>query len=382
MKSVKLLAMMLAAVAFAACEEDEEITSGGNNGGNNGGVNDSTSVVVDPVSSGVLILNNGNQSATIEGDFTTVDYAAGFVAQSNLFASANERSLGMTPNRACIYGSKIYTAVTQSNTIEICAKNDFHSIKQIALAGDANLAQPRDVVGKDGYVYVSLYSGHVCKIDTMEFNIVGTVAVGSYPEEMTVAGNKLYVPNSGQGSGTTVSEIDLASFTKVRDITVPANPFKMRTDAEDNVYLLCLGSYVAPSYNQVGAAVHRLDLATGNHVKVADATMMDIPQSTNKLYVVNSPYGSSTVSYASVDLTQTPYNVVSLPVSADAPAAIAADPVNGNIVLTSYNLGDNGFASYSAPGYANIYNAAGELQKKVDTGVGPCGIYFFTEHLN
>lgn len=377
MKSVKLLAMMLAAVAFTACEEDEEITSGGNS---NGG-NDSIPVVVSPVSSGILILNNGNQSSLIEGDFTTVDYAGGFVAQSNLFASANERSLGMTPNRACIYGSKIYTAVTQSNTIEICAKNDFHSIKQIALAGDANLAQPRDVVGKDGYVYVSLYSGHVCKIDTMEFNIVGTVAVGSYPEEMTVAGNKLYVPNSGQGSGTTVSEIDLASFTKVRDITVPANPFKMRTDAKGNVYLLCLGTYDA-SWNQIGAAVHRLDLATGNHVKVTDATMMDIPQGTNKLYVVNSPYGASTVSYASVDLTQTPYSAVSLPFSVISPAAIAADPVNGNIVLTSYNLDDNGFAGYSIPGYANIYNAAGELQKKVDTGVGPCGVYFFTEHLN
>ena len=378
MKSVRLFAMMLAATAFAACEEDEEITGGGNG---NGG-NDSIPVVAAPVSSGVLILNNGNTSSGIEGDFTTVDYAAGFSAASGRFAAVNGRSLGDTPNAACIYGNRIYTAVTSSNTVEVCAKDDFRSVKQISFAGNADLSHPRSVVGKDGYVYVSFFSGYVCKIDTLDFNVAGTVALGegTYPEKIAIAGDKLYVPNSGYGSGTTVSEIDLATFAKTRDITVPVNPTQMATDAEGNVYLLCYGTYDA-SWNQIGAAVHRLDLATGNHVKVADATMMDIPQGTNMLYVVNSPYGASTVSYASVDLAQTPYNAVSLPVSADSPAAIAADPVNGNIVLTSYNL-ENGFASYSTPGYANIYNAAGELQKRVDTGVGPCGIYFFTEHLD
>lgn len=378
MKSVRLFVMMLAAASIAACEEDEEITGGGNG---NGG-NDSIPSVVTPVSSGVLILNNGNTGSGIEGDFTTVDYATGFSVVSGRFAAVNGRSLGDTPNAACIYGNKIYTAVTSSNTIEVCAKDDFRSVKQISFAGNENLSQPRSVVGKDGYVYVSFFSGYVCRIDTLNFNIEGTVAIGegTYPEKMAIAGNKLYVPNSGYGLGTTVSEIDLATFTKTRDIPVPVNPIQMATDAEGNVYLLCSGTYDA-SWNQVGAAVHRLDLATGKHMKVADATMMDIPQGTNKLYVVNSPYGASTVTYASVDLAQMPYNAVSLPISADSPAAIAADPVNGNIVLTSYSL-SGGYPSYNTSGYANIYNAAGELQKKVDTGVGPCGIYFFTEHLN
>lgn len=378
MKNVRLFAMMLATVSFAACDEDEEITGGGNG---NGG-NDSIPAVVTPVSSGVLILNNGNTTSGIEGDFTTVDYAVGFSAASGRFAAVNGRTLGDTPNAACIYGNKIYTAVTSSNTVEVCAKGDFRSVKQVSFAGNPDLSQPRSVVGKDGYVYVSFFSGYVCKIDTLNFNMTDTVKIGegTYPEKMAVAGNKLYVPNSGYGSGTTVSEIDLATFAKTRDITVPVNPVQVSTDAEGNVYLLCSGTYDA-SWNQIGAAVHRLDLATGNHVKVADATMMDIPQGTNKLYVVNSPYGASTVSYVSVDLTQTPYNAVSLPVSADSPAAIAVDPVNGNIVLTSYSL-SGGYPSYNIPGYANIYNAAGELQKRVDTGVGPCGIYFFTEHLN
>lgn len=369
MKSVRLFAMMLAALSFAACDEDGEIIGGG--------------PVVPPVSSGVLVLNNGNPSAGIDGDFTAVDYAAGFSAVSGCFMSANGRSLGDTPNEVCIYGNKIYTAVTSSNTVEVCAKDDFKSVKQISFAGNENLQEPRSVVGKDGYVYVSFFSGRVCKIDTLDFNVEGTVTLGegTYPEKMAIAGNKLYVPNSGYGSGTTVSEIDLATFAKTRDYTVPVNPVQVSADARGNVYVLCSGTYEAPSYNQVGAAVHRLDLATGTCVKVTDATMMDIPQGTDKLYVVNSPYGASTVTYVSVDLTQMPYSAVPLSLSADSPAAIAADPVNGNIVLTSHSL-SGGYPSYNIPGYANIYNAAGDLLKKVETGVSPCGIYFLTEHLN
>ncbi len=375
MKDARVFLLMLAAATFAACDDDEGTGTGEGSGDGNGG---DTSGVVTAVSPDVLIVNQGNEYSAIEGDFTTVAYS-GYATKTGCFASVNGRSLGLTPNRACIHGDKIYTAVTSSNTIEVCSKNDFQSVTQIALAGNETITQPRDVVGQDGYVYVSLYSGHVCKIDTTDFSIVGTVAVGYYPEDMAIAGGKLYVPNSGYGYGTTVSEIDLASFTKTRDITVSVNPVKMETDAQGNVYLLCSGEYQAPSYNQVGAAVWRLDLDGGtDHVKVADATLMDIPEGTNTLYVVNSPYGSSDVTYASVDLTQADYTPVSLPLSADSPAAIAADPANGNIVLTSYTL-EGGYASYTTPGYANLYDAEGTLLYTVETGIGPCAVYFFTE---
>ena len=371
MKHLRLFALMLAAATFAACDDDEGTTTGG---GGNGDVT--------PVSSGVLIVNQGNEGYGLEGDFTTVDYMDGYSAVTGRFAAVNGRSLGLTPNRSCIHGGKIYTAVTSSNTVEVCGKGDFRSVAQIALAGNDTLSQPRDVVGQDGYVYVSLYSGHVCKIDTTDFSIVGAVAVGQYPEDMVIAGGKLYVPNCNYSYGTTVSEIDLASFTRTRDITVPVNPVKMEADAQGNVYLLCSGEYLPPSYNQVGAAVWRLDLNGGNHVKVADATLMDIPAGTNTLYVADFPYGATSATYASVDLTQSTYTPVSLSLSADSPAGIAVDPVNGNIVLTSYGLNDVGGASYNTPGYANIYDAAGTLLCKVETGIGPCAIYFLTEHVD
>lgn len=376
MKSLKYLAMMMAVAGFVACDDDNEVVTNNGNGGN-GDNGDNPPAVVEPVSNGFVVLNSGNQSKAIEGDFTLVNYAGGFSATNNVFAGANGRSLGITPNSACVYGSKVYVAVTKSNTIEVCERGTFKSLKRIELAADAVLADPRGVAADGGYVYVSLYSGHVCKIDTTNLNIVGSVEVGDKPELMAVSAGKLYVPNSGYGQGTTVSEIDLATFSKTRDITVPKNPVKLDTDARGNVYLLCSG-YYDESWNQLGAAVHRLDLASGNHVKVADATIMDIPDGTNTLYVCNYPYGAPAATYAKVDLMSGAQSALSITV--DAPNALAVDPVTGYMVVLSYEL-VGGFASYSTPGYARIFNADGTQLKQVETGVGPLAVCFLTENL-
>lgn len=368
MKNWKLYAMILmAGVAFTACDDDEETTTPG------------TTITLQDESTGVLILNNGNKSANIDGDFSVIDYSTASVT-NGVFSARNNRSLGATPNRALIYGSKIYVAVNISNTIEIADRNTFASVKQIALADNETIKNPRDVIAKDGYVYVSLYSGHVARIDTTTLEIDATVEVGKYPEIMTISGDYLYVPNSNYGSGNTVSQISLPSFTKTKDITVPVNPVQMASDAQGNVYVLSAGWYdTANGYKQMDAALFKLNLNGEEHTRVADATIIDIPEGSNVLYAVNSPYGGDGTTYFKVNLaagdgnyTQTP-----LPISVDSPLGIGADPVNDNIVLTSYEL-VNGKASYNTPGYANVYNSEGTLLKTYKTGVGPRYVYFLT----
>ncbi len=59
----------------------------------------------------------------------------------------------------------------------------------------------------------------------------------------------------------------------------------------------------------------------------------------------------------------------------DSPAAIAVDPVVGDVFVTSYNM-VGGYASYSTPGYVEQYKADGSLVKHYDTGVGPCYVNF------
>lgn len=381
MKNWKFYAMVLfAAAAFTACDDDDdEIVE--NVTDETEETEDSTAVEEEATadSYGILIVNNGNQSSSIDGDFTTVDYSDNFAAYTGWFADVNERSLGLTSNAACIYGSQIYTAVTASNTIEICDKTTFESTCQISLDDDGTLSDPRDVVAYEGYVYVSLYSGHVCKIDTTDYSIVDYVEVGSYPEKMGIANGMLYVPNSGYGYGTSVSEIDLASFSATREITCPINPVQVKADANENVYILSSGEYDSSTWEQIGAGVYILDTDNETYELVTDATLMDIPAGTNTLYVVNAPYLGDYVSYGKVDLTDDAYELETLDISADSPAGIAVDPVYGYIVLSSYELGDYGYASYSTPGYANIYDSSCSLLTTIETGVGPCAIYFYAE---
>lgn len=355
MKSMKWMFMLLAATAFVACDEDEEVTNG----------NNQAPFVAQ--STGFFVVNEGSSWNTIEGTLTYMDYTQE-AANNGVFAAANGRSLGATPNGACLYGSKLYIPVTESNTIEVVSLTDMKST-QIKL--DAHLAGARSIVSHKGAVYASLYSGHVIKLDTASLQVADSLALGAgntYPERMVVAGEKLYVPNSGYMYGTTVSVIDLATFTKTTDLTVPQNPTKLEADASGNVYLLCMGDYATQA-----ATIYQLDVITGNATALAQATMMDIPDGTNTLYACNAPYGGE-VSYfkmnlASVNLTQEKLNV-----SVNAPYAIAVDPVNGNIVVTSMQSSYD----YTAPGYANVYDSNCQLLKKVDTGVNPGTICFKT----
>jgi hypothetical protein len=62
-----------------------------------------------------------------------------------------------------------------------------------------------------------------------------------------------------------------------------------------------------------------------------------------------------------------------------SPAAIGVDPLTGNIVIASRSKDpDTGYASYTLPGYANIYNSEGNYIKDTNfqTGIEPHAIGF------
>ncbi len=367
MKTRKLWALMAlaACVGITSCKEDEEITT------------TYTAPVLTTESTGFLVLNNG-QMGQLDGTLSWYDYNTEQVSNS-VFLAANGRSLGDTPNRCTVYGSKLYIAVNVSNTIEVVDARTFRSLKQISLANHAVIGEPRDVIGHNGFVYVSLYSGHVARIDTTTLTFdTKVVKVGNNPEIMAISGDYLYVPNSAYGEGTTVSQIRLSTFENVKTIDGITNPMQMLTDAAGNVYALTGGTYDA-SWNQIGAGVYKLDLDGTNHTLVCPATIADIPAGSNTLYTVNAPYGSSSITYNKVNLTGTEgYQPETLPLSAESPCGIAADPLTGNIVLTSLAI-IGGWPSYDTDGYALLYSPEGSLLKRVEVGVSPCGIVFLNQ---
>lgn len=317
----------------------------------------------------LLVFNGGNMSASIDGSLSVVRYERSQSVIYDAFGDANKRSLGSIVQDGVIFGDNLYIAVDGSNTIEVVNKYSFKWVTTIS--PDETAYEPRDIVADDNYVYVSMYTGYVCRIDPKTNKIDKTVQVGPNPEEMVVEDGFLYVVNSdgmnygkNYDDGKTVSKIDLKSFTEVKKINVGLNPTAIQ-EADDKIYVLCMGNYgYNPEYEFVPTSIYVIDEndnVTNTNIPATFFTAED-----DVLYVVDSPWGGSTSykSYKASDLSVISESFIKTPV--DSPAGIAVD--DNRIFISSYILGTG---AYSADGYVNEYKMDGTLVKKYDVGVGP-----------
>lgn len=330
------------------------------------------------VSSGAFIVNGGNIYNNIPGSLTYIDYAAQSEKQ-NVFSNVNGRTLGLTANDALVYGDKMYVVVSDENIVEVIDKNTMVSLKQIKTTdamGEMEGITPRHIVAGYGFVYVSTYGGYVAKIDTVSLAVKEKYHVGSYPEGMAIEKGKLYVANSdyAQYKNPSLSYINLADCTikdfKDDDIV---NPVDVKV-VNGALYVLDNGKYDA-SFNQVGAGIKKV--VNGKVTHVAEATMMAVYGS--KIYIINNPYGASSITYGIYDTTSGQVSI--FPISEEnkpfSPVAIGVDPVKGDVFITSYKKDpDTGYPHYSADGYVNMYKQDGTFVKKFNTGIYPIAVAF------
>lgn len=173
----------------------------------------------------------------------------------NIYPMANPsvvKELGDVGNDIKIYGSKLWIVVNCSNKVEVC------DARTCARQGQVNIPNCRYLTFDGGYAYISSYVGpvqvdanaqigRVYKVDTLTLEIVGQVEVGYQPEELAVVGNKLYVANSGgyrvPNYDTTVSIIDLDTFTEEKKVDVAPNLFRLRADKYGQVWVSSRGDY-------------------------------------------------------------------------------------------------------------------------------------------
>lgn len=359
--------LMMGAFLFTACSDDDD--------------NNRQPVAVD-VSEGMFIVGSGNTRSNIDGNLTYINYTNG-ISTLNAFQKANGKSLGKTANFALVYGQKLYIAVDGENTIWVCDKNTLKVIKQIntvELLGDVKGISPRAMVGYKDQLLFSLYgtgeNSLVAAVDTVNFALKNTYNTGSYTDGITVVGDYLYTADSDYGNGVkpSITKCDLKTGSsqqiKGKDIT---NPMHMLTIGND-VYFLDYGQYDA-SWNQTGAGVRRVS-QDGTVTRVIDGTAMG--SDGKRIYTVNAPYGGSETTYLIYDTT-TGQKSSWKPADIQSPAAIAADPVTGDVFIISYVMNpDTGYPAYNLPSYVNQYSADGTFKKRYDCGVGPISVVFNT----
>lgn len=333
--------------------------------------------------SGFYVINNGNMAGKIPASVTAYDYGSevSTPAFQDAFMAANGIALGEGAQPAIIYGSKMYIPMHDSNLIWVVDPYTLKLIDTIRPTGDAT--GPRALVAADGKVYASMFTGYVCRIDTVSLSIDKTLPTGPNTEQMAIAQGKLYVANSDgynyadNYSECSISIIDLNTFTetaKIKDPVNVMNPTDMATNGTD-VFVICKGNY-----SDVPSMVKKI---TGTTVQdVAECNFMTV--NGNKLYVINSPYGLPREEMA-FDV----YNVKTLKKEGeiakqaagteswiDYPDGVFVDPVSSDIVMLSYTLSEAGYAQYKEPCYANVYDKEGNFKKRVMCGVGALGVTF------
>lgn len=369
---------ILISLLVSSCRKDELIFAS------------DSSVVSIPVQvehyQGFYLLNEGNMGmnrATIDW----FNYETGLYTR-DIFAERNPsipRELGDVGNDLKIYGTKAYATINASNFIEVFDVATGKHLKQI------HLPNCRYLAFANGKAYVSSFAGKieanpnaeigfVAEIDTLSLQVMRKVQVGYQPEEMVIKGNKLYVANSGgyrePNYDTTVSVVDLTSFTEVKKIEVAPNLHRMQLDRRGDVYVSSRGNY-----QEIPPNLYVIDTATDEVKQRLNIPISNMTMDEDKLYYYANAYQMNTnvneVSFGILD-TETK-QVIRPAIITDGtakqillPYGIAVNSETKEIYITDAQ-------DYIGTGYVYCYAPDGTLKWKTTAGNIPAHIAFISQ---
>jgi DNA-binding beta-propeller fold protein YncE len=341
---------------------------------------DTTTVVAPgdnmPVMLGFFLLNEGNMGtnkSTLDYfDFTTGKY------HRNIYGSANlavPMELGDIGNDLAIYGSKLYAVINGSNKVEVMDK---YTAKRL---GQINIPNCRYIRFHEGYAYVTSYAGpidlditlsqigYVAKIDTITLQEVGRCLVGYQPDELEIVGNKIYVANSGgymlPNYESTVSVIDIATFTETKRIEVDINLHRLEVDKHGTLWVSSRGDY-----DTKPPRLHWIDTNSDTYGGMLDIAVSEMTLDGDSLYLYGAGYSNITgdweknygiVNVATKQIVSYNFLASGEKENITMPYGIMVNPVNKDIYLTDAS-------NHVYPGMLFCFNKNGNKQWEVRAG--------------
>ena len=317
---------------------------------------------------GLYILNQGlwghNNSTLSYYNLNTGEVTA------DIYTAVNNRGLGDTGNDLQPYGSKLYCVVNISENVEVMDLYTAKVIGTVPLQGKL----PRRICFSGSKAYVSCFDGTVVRIDTASLAVEATVTVGPNPEGVCIANGKLYVANSGGlselGFGTTVSVINLSSFSVIKDIEVAVNPnFLYTTQNQQDIYLISWGNY-----SDISSCLQKISTLTDEVVRTFDFEITKMCIDGSMAYMFSSSYISSQLGYTIQVMDLTTETIVNENFITDntvlnTPFSIAVNPQNGDVyVFDSHN--------YVVNGDIYCFGQDGKRKFSFEAGVNPWEIVF------
>jgi hypothetical protein len=235
---------------------------------------------------GLYVLSEGTMGGG-NGQLAYFDYntATGKFVRNN---DKRFQNYGETPNDLIIYGSRMYCAITgtmggDNGLVRVVNPATGETVSEIVITKESARQQPRRLTATGGKVYVTLYSGAVAQIDTASYNFNVAGLSGTFSDGICTQGQSLYICNSGQGAGNTISVVDIASFTETETITVPYNPVNIVNAGNGELYINTLAVYSGPAAGEP-ANVHVLNPATKQVTKTLDVAVESIAAGKDYVY--------------------------------------------------------------------------------------------------
>lgn len=341
--------------SFTACSDDDD-----------------PEPIPQPEVTGVYFLNTGkigNNNATL--DFYIPETKD---LQKKVYSAKNGEGLGDTAQDMLIYGAKMYITIYGSNRIQVTDLSG-KLLNYIEPKDDAGQPRsPRYLTAYEGKVYVTLYDGHVAKVDTTTTQIESLVAVGRNPDQLAVSKGKLFVCNSGgmdyPNYDKTVSVVDVNSFTVIKTIEVVINPTDISVDTQGDLYVISKGNY-----GDIPNTLQRINSSTYEVTTIDDvvATWMSMGID-DKLYIVSSQYDENwnqIAEYYVYDAAKESMvgKFITDGTTVEKPCCISTDPIDGTVYI--------GTSDYISTGDMYVFSAEGKLlDKKGVSGLNPAGVYF------
>ena len=207
--------------------------------------------VTDEVGQGGLYVlcegNMGSNKARLDYiNLETGDYYSNWYGGQN---PTQLKELGDVGNDIQQYGRRLYAVINCSHKVEVMDLQARH-------IGQVDLPNCRYMAFRGNKLYVSAYVGSVAdpdllgsvyEVDTATLQVTREVKVGHQPDELCIVDDKLYVCNSGGylfgQYDSTLSVIDLATFTEIEQIPVGLNPIRLRYDNNGHLWVCCQGNY-------------------------------------------------------------------------------------------------------------------------------------------
>src|SRR5690606_11250344 len=122
----------------------------------------------------------------------------------NAYAVANNGlPLGDLIQSSYRIGNELWLVISNSHKIE---RVDAFTLKRLGTIRFTGSPGPREIVTSNGYAFVALQNtNQVAVINLNSYFVEKTVAVGLRTEGITASNGRIFVANSGFGSGRTVS---------------------------------------------------------------------------------------------------------------------------------------------------------------------------------